>query len=101
MVLFELWFGIAKSTRRAVNAERLVLFLHGGLDLLPFDADDARAAGEIRVVLEARGTPIGPYDLLIAAQALRRGATLVTSNLREFERVDGLKLVDWASPSLS
>ena len=47
--------------------------------------------------LRKRGTPIGPYDTLIAAQARRRGATLVTSNLREFERVPGLALADWGA----
>ena len=63
----------------------------------PFEAEDANHAGEIRAVLEARGTPIGAYDILIAAQARRRGATLITANTGEFERVPGLLLIDWAA----
>ena len=63
--------------------------------MLAFDSEDARVAGGIRAGLEAKGTPIGPYDLLIAAQALRREAILVTANVREFGRVEGLALEDW------
>ena len=64
--------------------------------MLPFDDEDAAHAGEIRVTLEAKGTPIGPFDYLIAAQARRRGIALVTLNRREFDRVPGLIVVDWA-----
>ena len=56
-----------------------------------FDEDDARAAGAVRAELEAVGKPIGAYDVLLAGQARRRGATLVTSNTKEFARVPGLK----------
>jgi tRNA(fMet)-specific endonuclease VapC len=52
-------------------------------------------AGDLRAELERAGTPIGPYDLLIAAQALRSGSTLVTANVREFRRVPGLAVEDW------
>jgi len=97
VVLFELSFGIAKSTHRAQNEERLARFLSGPLKICDFDGEDARAAGEIRAALAMRGQPIGPYDLLIAGQALCRGARLVTSNLREFSRVDGLAWEDWAA----
>ena len=62
---------------------------------MTFDAEDAHEAGDIRALLERAGTPIGPYDILIAAQARRRGATLVTANTREFARVPGLKTEDW------
>jgi tRNA(fMet)-specific endonuclease VapC len=51
----------------------------------------------LRAVLEVKGRPIGPYDLLIAAQARRRSASIVTANKREFERVDGLTVLDWSS----
>ncbi|MFO1046440.1 MAG: type II toxin-antitoxin system VapC family toxin [Geminicoccaceae bacterium] len=97
VALFELWFGVAKSApaRRSANEARLRDFLAGPLEVLPFEAADARAAGEIREALRAAGTPIGAYDLLIAGQALARGATVVTSNLREFTRVEGLTCVDW------
>jgi tRNA(fMet)-specific endonuclease VapC len=62
---------------------------------LPFTDDDAAVAAELRAGLERRGTPIGPYDLLIAAQALNRDLTVVTNNETEFRRVAGLKLENW------
>ena len=64
---------------------------------MPFETEDATHAGEIRAYLERSGTPIGYYDYLIAAQARRRGATLVTANNREFNRVPGLIVADWAA----
>jgi predicted nucleic acid-binding protein len=63
----------------------------------PFDADDAEEAGDIRSALERSGKPIGPYDLLIATQARRRGAILVTANEREFTRVPGLSVENWGA----
>ena len=97
IALFELRYGHVRSDRRA-EAERLLAeFLAPGIVVLPFDADDATHAGDIRAHLESKGTPIGPYDYLIAAQARRRGATLVTANGREFERVPGLMVADWAA----
>ena len=96
IVAFELWYGVAKSQRKAANTERLEAFFAGPLEWTPFDDDDARAAGDVRAELEAAGTPIGAYDVLLAAQARRRGATLVTSNVSEFRRVVGLKWEDWA-----
>lgn len=97
VVVFELWYGAAKGTRRQANRQRLETFIAGPLDLLPFDEEDARFAGEIRATLEAAGTPIGAYDLLIAGQALRGGSTLVTANTAEFSRVAELRWEDWAS----
>jgi tRNA(fMet)-specific endonuclease VapC len=97
IVLFELEYGVAKSKRRRENEERLAIFLQAPISVLAFDADDVREAGEIRATLAKAGTPIGPYDILIAAQARRRGATLVTANAREFAHVPGLKTEDWAA----
>src|SRR3954447_23437433 len=94
--LFELRYGRARSDRQAEVDRLLAEFLAPGIDILPFDAEDAAHAGDIRAHLENRGTPIGPYDYLIAAQARRRGAALVTLNVREFSRVPGLLVVDWA-----
>lgn len=93
--LFELHYGVARSARRAENERALEEVLSGGIDVVPLDAADARESGELRAVLRKAGRDIGPYDLLIAAQARRRGATLVTHNLREFSRVPGLVAVDW------
>ncbi len=98
VVTFELWYGAAKSARRQANRQRLETFFAGPLELLPFDDDDARLAGEIRATLEDAGTPIGAYDLLIAGQARRYDATLVTTNASEFSRVADLRWEDWASP---
>jgi tRNA(fMet)-specific endonuclease VapC len=97
IVLFELQYGIAKSVRCQDNAERLATFLQLPIAVLPFEPDDAEEAGDIRAALERAGTPIGPYDVLIAAQARRRGAVLVTANRREFARVQRLKTEDWAA----
>jgi len=95
--LFEMRYGHAKSSRRAASDLQLDTLLARGIAVIPFEAADADHAGDIRADLEAKGTPIGAYDILIAAQARRRGATLVTANTREFERVPGLLVVDWAT----
>ena len=95
IVLFELWFGIAKSSRKSGNAEKLHDVLGSPIQQLAFDSEDALVAGRVRQELSIKGTPIGPYDVLIAGQALRHSATLVTANSKEFKRVRGLKLEDW------
>jgi len=95
IVVFELRYGIALSKRIEQNARVLRLFLGTLDDVLPFTNNDASAAGELRATLKSAGTPIGPYDVLIAAQAIRAGATLVTANASEFRRVSGLKWQDW------
>lgn len=97
IVLFELEFGIAGSDRREKNEAMLAKFLSGVSEVIPFDADDGREAGDIRAALKQAGTPIGPYDVLIAAQARRRGARLATLNAREFARVRGLMVEDWSA----
>lgn len=98
IVLYELWYGIKKSARPRENAATLAAFLTLDVTPWPFEPEDAEDAGDIRAALERRGTPLGPYDILIAAQARRRGARLVTANAREFARVPGLKTEDWAAP---
>jgi tRNA(fMet)-specific endonuclease VapC len=70
IVLHELWYGVAGSERQRENAERLRLFLSGNISVVGFNEQHAVAAGYMRAALEAEGTPIGPYDLLVAAQAL-------------------------------
>ncbi|HAJ46544.1 MAG TPA: VapC toxin family PIN domain ribonuclease [Alphaproteobacteria bacterium] len=96
IVRYELEYGFAKGDRRARNQALLETLLAQGFQQLPFDAEDAAEAGEIRAALEKAGTPIGPYDILIAAQARRRSATLVTLNKHEFRRIKGLSVTDWA-----
>ncbi|MGH7841918.1 MAG: type II toxin-antitoxin system VapC family toxin [Candidatus Binataceae bacterium] len=95
VVLYELWYGVARSERHRENAARLRIFLSGNINLVPFNEADAVVAGDLRAALEAASTPIGPYDLLIAAQALRGAGTLVTANRSEFARVHGLVCQDW------
>lgn len=90
----ELCFGVSKSGS-ARNQRALDKFL-APLELRPFDDDAMRQYGNLRAELEARGTPIGAMDLLIAAHALALGSVLVTNNLREFQRVPGLELENWA-----
>lgn len=97
LALYELWYGVARSERRNENAERLRVFLSGDIGIVAFGDEDAAAAGDLRATLEAVGTPIGPYDLLIAVQALRSGTTLVTANVSEFSRVRGLLWQDWTT----
>ena len=95
ITLYEIWYGIRKSARPAANAALLAAFLTLDVTPWPFEAEDAAEAGEVRAELERAGTPIGPYDVLIAAQARRREAVLVTGNVAEFGRVARLDVQDW------
>lgn len=97
VALFEMRYGIAKSSYPNESRDLLERFLGLGIGILPFEADDADHAGDIWAELEKAGTPIGPYDCLIAAQARRRGASLITANRREFARVPGLLVINWGS----
>lgn len=97
VVVAELRYGATRSPHARYNHERLDTFL-AGFSVLDFDAPAASAYGEIRSALEAKGTPIGPNDLFIAAQAVAMGMVLVTDNVREFQRVPGLRLENWREP---
>lgn len=90
----ELAFGVEKS-RSDRNRAALEAFCLS-LDMAAFDAAAAGAYGHIRADLERAGRSIGPLDLLIAAHAFSLGVTLVTNNVREFGRVKGLKVANWA-----
>ena len=92
VVLHELYYGAFKSQRIEKNVARVDALQ---LPVLEFDQEDARQAGEIRSHLTLKGTPIGPYDVLIAGQAKARKLTLVTHNTTEFQRVSGLRVEDW------
>ncbi|MBW1799457.1 MAG: type II toxin-antitoxin system VapC family toxin [Deltaproteobacteria bacterium] len=94
IVLFELEVGIGKSKapqKRKAQLRELTSLIK----MIPFGYEEAKCAAEIRVKLENRGLPIGPYDILIAASALANNCTLVTHNSDEFGRVDRLKVEDW------
>ena len=92
IVVHRLYFGANRSTQVARNLVRIEEIQ---FEVLDFDAEDARQTGEIRAALAAAGSPIGPYDALIAGQAVARGLTLVTHNTREFRRVLRLVVEDW------
>jgi tRNA(fMet)-specific endonuclease VapC len=94
VVAYEVWYGVLRSQNARHRQSQYEQFL-ATVGVLPFDAAAARRAAEIRHGLEQRGEGIGPMDTLIAATALSSNATLVTRNLREFARVQGLKVVDW------
>ncbi len=93
IVMHELYFGACKSQRRDRN---LALVDNLRFEVVPFDQEDARHAGDVRAALAAQGIPIGGYDVLLAGQARARALTLVTRNVREFQRVDGLRIENWA-----
>lgn len=92
IVTYELYFGAYCSRNTSANVTRIDALR---FDVLEFDQDDARCAGEVRAQLAPAGTPIGPYDILIAGQARARDRVLVSRNIREFERVSGLRLQNW------
>ena len=94
IVVYELKVGIAKSQSPEKRRGQLQKLLEA-VTFYTFGQDEADAAASIRAGLEKRGTPIGAYDVLIAAVALANHATLVTRNQDEFSRVPGLKLLDW------
>ena len=95
IVIFELRYGIANSRTAKTNAAALDKFLASGIEIAPLDADDAAEAGALRKRMEAKGKPMGHYDLLIAAHALQLNATLVTSDAA-IAGVAGLKVEDWS-----
>lgn len=94
IVKFELHYGALRSNRTDKTLEQQATFLQR-FRSLPFDDSAHQHASQIRADLARAGTPIGPYDLLIAAIALANNLTLVTHNTREFSRVNGLHLEDW------
>ncbi len=97
IVVYELYIGAYRSAKVSFNLETLRLVM-ADFPLVGFEREDAQLSGEIRADLAARGTPIGPYDVLIAGQAKARDLILVTNNVAEFFRVDGLRVEDWTTP---
>ena len=90
----ELEYGCFKSKWGERTKNIMNLFL-AAYTILPFDRDDAAVFGRIRADLAKTGSPIGPYDLQIAAQGISKGLTVVTHNTGEFSRVSGIALEDW------
>jgi len=94
VVAHELFYGAFKSRRVAQNVAVIDALQFATVE---FDREDARQAGEVRAFLASQGTPIGPFDVLIAGQAVARRMILVTHNTAEFARVPGLRIEDWQS----
>jgi len=97
IVLGELLLGVEKSRMQASNRERLLQVV-GQFAVAPIDADVSDIYGQIRAQLESRGQTIGANDFWIAAQVLAHQLILVTDNVREFRRVDGLEVENWLRP---
>lgn len=95
IVVYELWYGVAKSEQVARNARALAAFLSRDIAVIDYSAQDAQAAGEIRALLERKGRRMGEYDTLIAGQAFSRNMILATANTRELGRVKDLVVEDW------
>lgn len=94
VVLYELEYGIARSTsprKRAKQLEELCALVN----VLDFGSEAAKTSATIRASLEKKGTPVGPYDVMIAGTALSKQGVLVTNNTKEFRRIPGLKITDW------
>ena len=100
MVKAELYYGVFNSKQKEKNMDKLDIFFNG-LRSLPFDDQAAFSYGHIRADLFARGIPIGPNDMIIAAIAISRNITLITHNISEFSRVQGLDIEDWQNPRAS
>jgi tRNA(fMet)-specific endonuclease VapC len=92
IVMHELQYGAHKGGRVAESLRRISELR---FEVLTFDKEDAEASGEVRALLASTGQTIGPFDVLIAGQALARGLILITHNTREFARVPGLLVEDW------
>ncbi|EMY15526.1 PIN domain protein [Leptospira weilii str. Ecochallenge] len=91
---FELKYGVQKSLHFERNLKVLEEFL-SYLNILPFVSEDTNKAAKVRVELEKVGKPIGPFDLLIASQALSNKLTLVTNDEKEFTRIKEIKIENW------
>ncbi|WP_257236091.1 PIN domain-containing protein [Nostoc sp. 'Peltigera malacea cyanobiont' DB3992] len=93
----EIKYGLAINPQRALKIQSLVEALFGSITILPFSVEEAEQAAQIRSILKTAGTPIGSYDVLIAATAVTHDHIVVTSNIREFQRVNSLQIENWRS----
>jgi len=91
----EIEYGLLLNPARARKIEPMIRSFLQDVQVFPYELADASATAAVRAALSKRGTPIGPYDVMIAGTALRRGLVMVTSNGGEFARVHGLLLEDW------
>ena len=94
VTLMELYYGAYKSQKKEANLAK-VRSLENSLEIVPLDRESAEVFGIYKSKLEKGGTPLDDFDLILASCALTHNMTLVTNNIRHFERVEGLKLVNW------
>lgn len=94
VTVYELSVGVAKCREPNKEAAKVARFL-ASVHVLPLDSEAARRAGAVRAALEKQGRAIGPYDVLLAGQALAHGFKVISGNLAEFSRVEGLAVEGW------
>ena len=99
VALHELEYGARISARPHIQLSRLAE-LSDMFIVQPWTADDAIGAAHVRANLKTRGLPINPYDVLIAGQAPARGWSIITANLKDFGRIDGLKIIHWSADAV-
>ncbi|WGV28835.1 type II toxin-antitoxin system VapC family toxin [Halotia branconii] len=97
LTIMEVKYGLAMNPQRAIKIQSIIEILLGSITILPFDFKEAEQAAHIRSFLKFAGSPIGAYDLLIAATAVINNHIVVTSNVREFQRVPNLQIENWRS----
>lgn len=95
ITVMEVEYGLARAPARARRVAPVMQALLDAFTILPYAAQDARASAALRAALEAKGRPIGAYDILIAGTALSHGCALVTANVEEFARIAGLRVENW------
>jgi tRNA(fMet)-specific endonuclease VapC len=98
VTLLEVEYGLALRPALARRLRQVMDALFDSVTIVPFGREEALQAAAVRAGLKRKGLPVGAYDLLIGATALRHGLTLVTSNTAEFAHLEGLTLEDWRSP---
>ncbi len=97
LTMMEVKYGLAINPQRAVKIQLVIETFLSSITILPFGVSEAELIAKIRSMLKAAGTPIAAYDVLIAATALTHNHIIVTSNLKEFQRVPSLQIENWRS----
>ncbi|MCF4969098.1 type II toxin-antitoxin system VapC family toxin [Nostoc sp. CMAA1605] len=97
LTVMEIKYGLGINPQRAIKIQSLIETLLNTVTIIPFGLTEAEEAAQIRGTLKKLGTPIGAYDVLIAATAIVHNHILVTSNIREFQRIASLQIENWRS----
>lgn len=95
LTVMEVKYGLAINPERAIKIQPIIETFLISITVLPFSSQEAEKAAEIRSILKMAGSPIGAYDVLIAATAISHNHIVVTSNIREFQRVPNLQIENW------